>query len=216
MRARVIVVAVVAAIGCVGFAGPANAQMLAVKAGLNNSNMTQDTTFKPDDELIASPGIMVGAQIRRAVNRVVELQIEGLFTQKGNSLRNEADHLDDQIVINYLEVPVLARFGVFQWGENTISIHGGPTFAFSAGTTETNNGREVATGVRLGERLPALKLKTFDMGIAIGGQVELKKLIIGARYTMGLSNIFADDPDVFGFSRMKNTALTVFAGYGLR
>ena len=77
----------------------------------------------------------------------------------------------------------------------------------NAGTEEKNNGHAVA-------RL--LKLKTFDMGIAIGGQVELKKLIIGARYTVGLSNIFADDPDDFGFFKMKNKALTVFAGYGLR
>jgi hypothetical protein len=61
-----------------------------------------------------------------------------------------------------------------------------------------------------------LKLKTFDMSLAAGVQVELKKLIVGARYTMGLSNIFADDPDAFGISEMKNKALTVFAGYGLR
>lgn len=216
MRARVMVSAFIAAIGCVGFAGSANAQMLAVKAGLNISNMTQDATAKPDDEQVPGGGFMVGAQIRRAVNRVLQLQLEGLFTQKGNTLRNKVDHLDDTIVINYFEVPVLARFGVMQWGKKAVSIHGGPTFAFSAGTAETNNGRDVPAGVRNGQRLPALTLKTFDMGIAIGGQVELKKLIIGARYTVGLSNIFADDPDVFGFSKMKNKALTVFAGYGLR
>jgi hypothetical protein len=207
MRARVIVAAFIAAIGCPGFAGSAHAQRLAVKVGVNGSNMAQDATFKPDDELLASSGFMVGAQIRRALNRVCQLQIEGLFTQKGNTFRNDADDLDDTIVINYIEVPVLARFGVMQWGEHAVSIHGGPTFAVNAGTEETNNGHAVA-------RL--LKLKTFDMGVAIGGQVELKKLIVGARYTVGLSNIFADDPDDFGFSRLKNKALTVFAGYGLR
>jgi hypothetical protein len=207
MRARVIVAAFIAAIGCVGFAGSANAQMLAVKAGMNISNMTQDATFSPDDKLVASTGFMVGAEIRRALNRVFQLQIEGLFTQKGNSLKNDPGDLNNTIVINYIEVPVLARFGVMQWGENAVSIHGGPTFALSAGTKETNNDHRVAR---------PLKLKTFDMGIAISGQVELKKLIIGARYTVGLSNIFADDPDVFGFSKMKNQALTVFAGYGLR
>lgn len=115
--------------------------------------------------------------------------------------------MDDTIVINYIEVPVLARFGVMQWGKIAVSIHGGPTFAVNAGTQETNNGHAVA-------RL--LKLKKFDMGIAIGGQADFKKLIIGARYTEGLSNIFADDPDVFGFSTMKNKPMTVFAGYELR
>jgi len=213
-----IVAACIVAIACAGFAGPANAQTLAVKAGMNVSNMTQDATFKPDDELVPSGGFMVGVQIRRAVNRVFQLQIEGLFTQKGNSLRNdtEAYHLDDMIVINYIEVPVLARFRVTQWGGNAVSVHAGPTFSFNAGTQETNNGREVKTGVRLDQRLPALKLKTFDTGVAIGGQVELKKLFIGARYTAGLSNIFADDAAVFGFSEMKNRVFTVFAGYGLR
>ena len=207
MRARVIVAAFIAAIECVGLAASTNAQVLAVKVGPNHTNMTQDATFKPDDQLVANSGFMVGVQLRRAVNRAFQLQIEGLFTQKGNWFRNVADDLDDQIVINYLEVPVLARVDVIQWGQNAVSIHGGPTFAVNAGTNEKNNGHAVA-------RL--LKLKTFDMGVAIGGQVELKKLIIGARYTMGLSNIFADDPAVFGFSEMKNKALTVFAGYGLR
>lgn len=209
MRARVIGAAFITAIGSVGVAGSANAQTLAVKAGLNISNITQDATFKPDDELFAGGGFMVGAQIRRAVNRVFQLQIEGLFIQKGNTLRNgsEAPDLDDTIVINYIEVPVLARFAVMQWGKNAVSIHGGPTFAFRAGTMETNNGWDVVT---------PLKLKRFDMGLAIGAQVELTKLIIGARYTVGVSNIFADDPDAYGFSRMKNQALTVFAGYGLR
>jgi hypothetical protein len=51
--------------------------------------------------------------------------------------------LDDTIVVNYIEVPVLARLGVMRCGKNAVSIHGGPTVA-----------------------------------------VELKKLIIGARYTV--------------------------------
>ena len=207
MRARVIAAAFSTAIGCVGIANSANAQGLAVKVGPNISNITQDTRFKPDDELIAISGSMVGVQIRRAVNRVLELQVEGLFTQKGNTFRNEADDLDDTIVINYIEVPVLARVGVMRRGTKTLSIHGGPTFALNAGTEEKNNGHAVA-------RL--LNLKTFDMGMAIGGQFELKKFILGARYTLGLSNIFADDAAVFGFSTMKNRAFTIFAGYGLR
>ena len=207
MRARVIVAAFIAAIGCVGFAGPADAQTLAVMAGINTSGMTQNATFKPDDVLYDGDGFMVGAQIRRAVNRVFQLQIEGLFTQKGNVLRNEADDLNNRIVVNYIEVPVLARFGVMQRGQNAVSIHGGPTFAFNAGTRETNNDHGVAR---------PLKLKTFDMGMAIGGQFERKKLIIGARFTVGFSNIFADDPDVFGFSEMKNRAFTLFTGYRLR
>jgi Outer membrane protein beta-barrel domain len=209
MRARVSVAAFIAAIGCVGIAGPANAQMLAVKAGVSVSNITQNATFKPDDELFEGGGFMMGVQIRRAVNRVLQVQIEGLLTQKGNAIRNghKAPDLDDEIVINYVEVPVLARVGVFQWGRTTISIHGGPTFAFIASSTETNNGHSVFS---------PLKLKTFDMGLAIGSQVELKRLIFGGRYTMGLSNIFADDPAVFSFSEMKNRALTFFAGYRLR
>ena len=78
MRARVIVAAFIAAIGCVGFAGPADAQTLAVTVGTNTSGMTQNATFKPDDVLNDGDGFMVGAQIRRAVNRVFQLQIEGL------------------------------------------------------------------------------------------------------------------------------------------
>ena len=62
MRARVIVAAFIAAIGCAGFAGPANAQTLGVKAGLNVSSLTQDATFKPDDEAVEGGGLCLGCR----------------------------------------------------------------------------------------------------------------------------------------------------------
>jgi len=203
MRARALIAAFIVAIGC---AVQANAQVLAVKTGINISNITQDATFLPDDELVAKTGLMVGAQMRRSLNRVVQLQIEGLFTQKGNSFENASGDLHDVLVINYFEAPVLARV-LMKWGENAVSIHAGPAFALKAGTRETNNDHGVPR---------QLKVKTFDLGVAIGGQLELKKFFIGARYTIGLSNIFDDDPALFGFSEMKNRTFTVFAGYRLR
>ena len=206
MRAQVIAASFIAVI-CAGFAGSANAQTLAVKVGVNDSNMSQDVMFLPDDELAPGSGFMAGLQMRRVVNRVFELQIEALFTQKGNALRNDAADLHNTIVITYFEVPVLARVGVMKRGRSALSLHGGPAFALNAGTKETNNDHLV-------ER--PLRLKAFDMGIALGGQVEWRRLIIGARYTWGLSNIFADDPALFGFSSLRNRVLTISAGYELR
>jgi hypothetical protein len=202
MRKLVLVILI-----AVGFAGSANAQALAVKAGMNITDLSQDATISPGDRSNSSAGLMVGAQIRHALNKVLELQLEGLFTQKGNGLINKADNVEDRITINYIEVPLLARVNVLQSGENTLSIHGGPAFAFSTGGEEKNNGRTVVA---------PLKLKTFDMGLAIGAQVEQNKFLLGVRYTMGLSNIFADDAALYGFSVMKNRALTLFAGYGFR
>jgi hypothetical protein len=150
---------------------------------------------------------MLGLQLRRAVHRVVHLQFEALLVQKGNALKNDPGDLHNVIVINYVEVPVLARLDVKRWGRNAVSIHAGPAFAVIAGSRETNNSHHVERPV---------KLKPFDIGIAFGGQLEVWKIIAGARYTMGLSNVFADDPELFGFSRMKNTAVTVFAGYAVR
>jgi hypothetical protein len=195
------------AVGCAGFARSANAQTLTVKAGVNAANIAQDATFKADDERVAGGGLMVGMQMKRALTRAFQLQIEGLFTQKGNTLRNEGDGMEDTIVISYVEVPALACFGVKRWGRKAVSIHGGPTFAIRTRTVETNNGWDVTTPV---------KLKRFEMGVAIGGQIELNKIVVGARYTMGVSNIFADDPADFGFSRMKNKVITIFLGYGFR
>jgi len=174
---------------------------------MNITDLSQDAKISADDRSNSSAGLMVGAQIRRALTRMLELQLEGLFTQKGNGLINKADNVEDRITINYIEVPLLARVNVLQSGENTLSIHGGPAFAFRTGSEEKNNGRKVGA---------PLKLKTFDMGLAIGAQVEQNKFLLGVRYTMGLSNIFADDAALYGVSVMKNRAVTLFAGYGFR
>lgn len=180
---------------------------IAVKAGINFSNLSQDSKFSPDDKLIGSKGLVAGIMFTRPMSEMVGLQIEGLFSQKGNVLRNEAANIEDKVTLNYLEIPVLARFDLSSSGTTKISVHAGPAFAFKIGSKETNNGEAVAN---------PMKTKSMDIGLAIGGQVAMNKLIVGARYTLGLTNIFDDIPDDFGFTTLKNKVFTVFAGFRIK
>jgi hypothetical protein len=182
---------------------------IALKAGINIANISQDDKFSEDDELQSLTGLMAGVAYSRTLHNAFGYQVEALITQKGNTLFNEADDLENTIRLTYLEIPVLATAGYTRPNGMTFRVHAGPTFAFRMAKSEKNHGDSIAEDAEL-------KLKSSDVGLAIGGQVEMNRWQGGVRYTHGLTNIFDDNPDDFSFSEMKNKAVTFFVGYTFR
>jgi hypothetical protein len=191
---------------------PASAQdagSISFKAGLNVSNISQNEKFSEADELRSLVGLMAGVAYARTLRDAFGYQVEGLLTRKGNTLFNKADDLDNTIKLTYFEIPVLATAGVTRANGMTIRAHAGPTFGFRVAKSEKNNGEAL-------DEADELKLKTGDIGLAFGGQVEMNRWQAGIRYTHGLTNIFDDDPGAFSFNVLKNRAFTFFVGYTFR
>jgi len=180
---------------------------VAVKGGLNFSNISQDTKFDPADELRTLTGLMAGVSLSRTLRDRIGYQVEALLSQKGNTLFNEADDLDNKLRLTYLEIPVLATYRFDTSNDLTVRIHAGPTFGIKVGQRERNHGEEINDEI---------ELKGSDVGLAVGAEVLRRRLIIGARYTHGLTNIFDDVPGNFSFESMKNRVVSLYVGYALQ
>lgn len=132
----------------------------------------------------------------------LELQPEVLVSSKGAAL-DEAG-IDARLVLDYLEVPLLARVSRRVSGA-TVYAAAGPTVAwllraksrvaFEGSTEEIDTKDDV---------------EPFDVGVAMGGGVEMGAFVIDGRYTLGLSDIDADRSDTI---TIKNRALTMTAGF---
>jgi hypothetical protein len=120
------------------------------------------------------------------------IQPELLFVQKGE--RYETGGRETKTTLNYLEVPVLAKF---IWGGETIQafLNAGPSLGLGlTGKSKIEGGREV--DVRFGDAKNDGRIyreQRFDFGLQFGGGVGLGlgtgQLQAEARYGLGLSDL---------------------------
>lgn len=205
MRKHGILVAAAAVLVVAPLAAPAVAQTISVKAGVSSTNITERPQF-PDDTLQPNTGVTGGVSFTTPLSGRFELQIEGLFSRKGNHLVNAAAEIDSKLTIDYLEVPVLAAIRLLSGRSTVVRVNVGPAFAFKLQRKETGFGNALPEGQQI-------KIKGSDLGIAFGAEVEHKALIIGVRYTLGTSNIFDDDPVLYGVDKLTNRVFTIYGGW---
>ncbi len=124
------------------------------------------------------------------------IQIEAIVHQKGvrNLLRK-----DDALRLTYLEVPVLLHMDVFQQRNNAIYVIAGVAPAFNLLASYEHEGLKEDIQDDIG---------AVDVGLIVGGGVELSRLTIGARYTWGLRSAFQDG-DLEGRFKNRSAALTL-------
>jgi hypothetical protein len=174
-----------------------------VKAGFNIASLK--VSFDEVDVTgDGRAGLLIGAFVARDFNPNFGIQFEGLFTQKGTEFAAEDNLFDDDasIKLNYIEFPVLARAS-FPAATATFRLLAGPTFGFKASQSV-----EVGNVELEADEVP---LKSFDLGLALGGAVEIRQFIIDARYTWGLTDINdGEDPDE---PTVKNNAFSVSFGW---
>ncbi len=171
-----------------------------VKGGVNFATLSVEDGDSPFDSRI---GVVVGGFVTWKAFSWLELQPEVLFTSKGAEV--EESGITSDLIVDYLEVPVLVRYSR-PFSDNTrFYVAGGPTLAarmrartrteFSGGTEEIDIDDDV-------ERM--------DFGVALGGGVEWGRWVFDGRYTLGLSDVDADPSDTATF---RNRALSVTAGF---
>lgn len=122
------------------------------------------------------------------------IQPELNFINKGTSLKTSSKR--EKLNLNYLELPVLAKYSF-----GPVYLNAGPSL-----------------GLRLGqgskEKAGYGAMKKLDFGVQMGGglaiPVGLGKVILDARYVLGLTNI----SDVKG-ANIKNRGVVISAGYAI-
>ncbi|MCC7168710.1 MAG: PorT family protein [Rhodospirillales bacterium] len=176
----------------------AKAQMSPVSAGIKGGINSATLSSNEDDDLGQLLGGVGGVFIGRDINKNFGLQLEGLYSMRGA----EAEGGDAKIKLNYIDVPVTARFG-------TTSASGIKAFAFTGAQASFNVKAEIEF---LGETADLEEdTEKFDLGWIGGAGVEVNRFTVDARYTMGLTSIAKDDVET-----TKNRTFTVMVGIRLK
>ncbi|WP_069131907.1 porin family protein [Rhodohalobacter halophilus] len=159
-----------------------------LKAGMNISNL-HGSDFEPD----AKTGILLGAVLDINVPALPFGVESGVYySQKGAEL--SGDNFESKIKLDYIEVPVMAKFQLGPPGPITPSLAVGPYLGFnvnaeeefsSGGVTQTDDISDGIKGTEFGG-VGALGLD-FNLG--------LTKLNATARYSYGFTSVW-DDSDV--------------------
>lgn len=167
----------------------ANAQSplsLGIRGGLNFANLNNV------DGSEARTGFMAGAYFNFKVPMSpVSIQPEVLYSQKGYEAGGTSVNLD------YIEVPVLAKFGFMTAGPVSPNVYFGPYFAFNINAE--------AEGTLISGNIDD-SIKDTDFGVVVGGELDISKFNVGVRYNAGLTKIAEDDSDG------KNGVFSIVAG----
>ena len=183
--------------------GPAFAQVpgLGVKGGVNLASQ-KNTGDEGADSLKTLTAIVAGAFATLPVTSWLDFQPEALYSVKG--ARADVEGITASVLIDYLEVPLLARYSR-RGGSRGYYVAGGPSAAFVL---------RARTRTKFGDATEELdisdQVERFDFGVAVGGGVEFGSLVVDGRYTHGLKDIDKDKSDAV---KVTNRAISLTVGF---
>lgn len=163
------------------------------KVGVNLAELQEEAGDLPDFgrrlRLVAGGFVTLHLTPRFAI------QPELLISQEGGEFDQEFEGATADTVLNlsYWELPVLARFHLFQHRNSRTHVVLGPSFAFN---------REASAEVRLGDLVVTRseledEVDSLDLRLVAGLGLELRQggwgLLAELRYTHGAKNVFSAD-----------------------
>lgn len=165
----------------------ANAQTgFGIRGGVNFANLNNT-----DGDFDSRTGFMGGVYFTIPVqNSPVVIQPEVLYTQKGYEVGEGAVKLD------YIEIPVLAKFNFITNGMLTPNVYFGPAIGF-------NVSAEDETGLFQGDIEE--NVNNTEFSIVVGGGLDFGRVDLGVRYGAGLT-------ETFDGGEAKNGVLSITAG----
>lgn len=141
----------------------------------------------------------LGAFAEFKFNDLFGLQTELIYSRQGD--RGKHKDVKTWARVNYLNIPVLAKFYVWEG----ISVDLGPQLGFALnGKNKTKSGgTEVKTDID--------HLNTVDLSFAMGLSYDFNMgLVVSARYNLGLTNVI--EKDKFGGNN-QNRVFQLSAGW---
>ena len=126
-RAMSVVLAAALLLGTNGPASAIGAVEAGIKGGVNIANQSVDPSdLEPDN---SRTGLALGGYVGIPVMPSFKIQPEALFMMKGDEGSNGG--VDGSYKLNYVEVPVLAKFGFLSQAPAHPSLFAGPSVAFN-------------------------------------------------------------------------------------
>lgn len=164
-----------------------------VKGGLNLANIS-------NLEMDMKPSIYVGAFGEYQVSDFFGVAGELVYSRQGAALSADGDKTKTRL--NYLNVPVLAKFYVAKG----LSIDLGPQFGFLIGAKQWAKVDGNSASVDIKD-----VVKGFDLGVGMGLSYNISdNILVQARYNLGLTDGWKNnDSD----DKFKNNVIQVGVGY---
>ena len=185
-----IVVAVVAMLA-IGTSSFAQGFGWGVKAGLNVSGMN-------NTGLDSKTGLTAGVFVDYRFNDWIGMSADLLFSREGAMLKSGGDKYIAKT--NYLNLPILAKFYVLDQLAFNIGIQ--PGVLLSGKDKVKESGEETAFTT-------TNNYKSFDFAFPVGVSYEFfNKLILDARYNIGVANISAGEG-----GKVHNNVFALTLGY---
>jgi hypothetical protein len=144
-------------------------------------------------------GFVAGGFVRMPITPWLAVQGEGLYAEKGARFSDTG--IDTKLILTYLEVPVLAHVRLAK----VFYAEAGPSMAFRLQAKARTPFSGATEDIDISDDVQA-----FDFGVAMGGGVELGRVIIDGRYTLGLRDADTETSDA---STMKNRTISFTAGF---
>lgn len=166
-----------------------------VKGGVNFSTFSGDGFSDFEDES-ARTGYHLGLLAEVPVSDRFSIQPEVLYSAQGFDLVRREDNNDVEHQLDYITVPVMAKFYVF----DGLALEAGPQFGFVVEEAIDFGSTEI-------ERYDDNR-NDFDLSVGLGASYKFNKFFLYGRYNAGMTDIY----DVEGVDA-KNSV--VQAGVGL-
>ena len=154
-----------------------------VRFGLTASHISGDGSLKCADSKV---GMTLGGVIglRLTSNAPVFLESGLYYTERGGKKG------DLKVGLNYLEIPVLVKYGIRAADKFTVIPFVGPYFSMAI------SGREKEPGVTSFSSFTDDHYRHPDMGFKLGCGVEYDNLYLELGYQIGVADISDDDRQV--------------------
>lgn len=188
-------------LGLMTFATQAQESAFGVKGGLNLSNFFTENV---DDENLRT-GLNFGIYSRSPlVGEVLFLHTELGYSGKGAKI--EGNNSEAELGLGYLELPLLLSLGV----EDLLYLEGGGYASYLLGA---NVSGQTTGGSSFSDEISTSNFKDFDYGLAVGANINLSPLVVGARYYYGLQNIIDNDFANFTGIEARNSTFQVYVAF---
>ncbi len=185
-------------------ANQAQAQVdLGIRGGVNLAIFNNT-----DLELENTTGFMVGIYLNYHMpNSPVTIQPEVLYTQKGATVSRvvEGNNVSYEYKLDYITIPVLAKFDYVLDGPITPHVYLGPYIGFNINAEQ----QVEIVGGAISEDFSE-EVKNIDFGVVVGAGIDVSRFSLGFRYSAGLTPVFEDEN-----ADAKNGVISIVAGFNL-
>jgi hypothetical protein len=186
----------------------ANAQTFGIKGGVNFANLSMSS-----GGMSVSPKSITGFHI----GPVAEFQLKEslffntglLYSLKGAKIEGDEFSPNEQIKINYLEIPLNLAYKFPLKEKSDFFIQAGPYLAYGLSGTDEYGEESIDLFSEEGGA------KRFDYGLGFGGGVQFGSIVASVNYQLGLANLIEststefETPDV----KVKNKVFQISLAY---